>query len=194
MRRACFIFALALTALGLSSVLYAENSMKYPPMRRIDQVDDYHGVKVADPYRWLEDDVRKSKDVADWVAAENKVTFAYLEARSRSARRSASASPSCGTTSDTPRRSRPAAATSTTATTACRTRTVLYVTGHARRRAARCCSTRTSSSKDGTVALSGIAVSHDGKYLAYGTVRGRLRLADVAGPGRRHPARSATTS
>ena len=39
-----------------------------------------HGVKVADPYRWLEDDVRNSKEVADWVAAENKITFDYLEA------------------------------------------------------------------------------------------------------------------
>src|SRR5262249_30281466 len=37
------------------------------------------GTKVADPYRWLEDDVRTSKDVAEWVEAENKVTFAYLE-------------------------------------------------------------------------------------------------------------------
>jgi prolyl oligopeptidase len=35
---------------------------------------------VADPYRWLEEDVRNSKDVADWVAAENKITFGYLEA------------------------------------------------------------------------------------------------------------------
>ena len=41
-------------------------------------MDDYHGVKVADPYRWLEQDVRKAKEVADWVAAENKVTDAYL--------------------------------------------------------------------------------------------------------------------
>ena len=35
---------------------------------------------MPDPYRWLEDDVRGSKEVADWVAAENKVTLAYLEA------------------------------------------------------------------------------------------------------------------
>src|ERR1700722_18463374 len=78
MHRIRFIFALAVVALGLSAHVYAENSMKYPPTRRIDQVDDLHGVKVADPYRWLEDDVRKSKDVADWVAAQNKVTFGYL--------------------------------------------------------------------------------------------------------------------
>jgi prolyl oligopeptidase len=52
----------------------------YPQTKRVDHTDDYHGTAVADPYRWLEDDARKSKEVADWVAAENEVTFAYLEA------------------------------------------------------------------------------------------------------------------
>src|SRR6516165_7281827 len=51
----------------------------YPATHRGDQIDTYHGVKVPDPYRWLEEDVRKSKEVADWVEAENKLTFAYLE-------------------------------------------------------------------------------------------------------------------
>jgi prolyl oligopeptidase len=55
-----------------------ESKLKYPPTRTVDQVDDYHGTKVPDPYRWLEDDVRKSAEVADWVAAQNKVTEAYL--------------------------------------------------------------------------------------------------------------------
>jgi prolyl oligopeptidase len=56
-----------------------EQALKYPNTRKIEQVDDYHGTKVADPYRRLEDDVRKSKELADWVDAENKVTFAYLD-------------------------------------------------------------------------------------------------------------------
>lgn len=51
----------------------------YPNTRRSDQIDEFHGTKVADPYRWLEDDVRESKEVADWVEAQNKVTFGYLE-------------------------------------------------------------------------------------------------------------------
>src|SRR4051812_17894412 len=70
-------YALA-PAIGLCAALNAEEAMKYPPTRRVDHTDDYHGTKVADPYRWLEDDVRKSRDVAEWVAAQNKVTFAYL--------------------------------------------------------------------------------------------------------------------
>ena len=51
----------------------------YPRTHRIDHVDEYHGTKVPDPYRWLEQDVRESKEVAAWVAAQNKVTLAYLE-------------------------------------------------------------------------------------------------------------------
>jgi prolyl oligopeptidase len=48
----------------------------YPPARKSDQVDDYHGVKVADPYRWLED--LDSNETHQWVEAENKLTFGYL--------------------------------------------------------------------------------------------------------------------
>lgn len=49
---------------------------KYPVTRKSDQVDDYHGTKVPDPYRWLEDD--HSEETAAWVKAENEVTFGYL--------------------------------------------------------------------------------------------------------------------
>ena len=45
---------------------------EYPPTRRVDQVDVYHGVKVADPYRWLEADVRQSSEVAGWIVAQNR--------------------------------------------------------------------------------------------------------------------------
>jgi prolyl oligopeptidase len=52
--------------------------LKYPLTKRENHVDEFHGVKVADPYRWLESDIRSAKDVAEWVAEENKVTFSYL--------------------------------------------------------------------------------------------------------------------
>ena len=50
--------------------------LTYPKARKTNQVDTYHGTQVADPYRWLEDD--RSAETAEWVKAENKVTFDYL--------------------------------------------------------------------------------------------------------------------
>lgn len=68
-----------LMCIWMAAVAGAGDKMTYPSSKKIDHVDELHGVKVPDPYRWLEDDVRESKDVAAWVEAENKVTFAYLE-------------------------------------------------------------------------------------------------------------------
>jgi prolyl oligopeptidase len=71
---------LAVLLVGLSAAAApAGEPITYPTSRRTDHVDDYHGTKVPDPYRWLEDDVRKSKEVRDWVEAQNKLTFAFLE-------------------------------------------------------------------------------------------------------------------
>ena len=54
----------------------AAQQIHYPPTAKDGTVDDYFGVKVADPYRWLENDT--SAQTAAWVEAENKVTNAYL--------------------------------------------------------------------------------------------------------------------
>ena len=51
-------------------------AFSYPPTRRCDQTDTYHGVTVADPYRWLEDP--NSDETKAWVEAQNEVTFSYL--------------------------------------------------------------------------------------------------------------------
>jgi len=51
----------------------------YPATRTVDQVDNQFGVAVADPYRWLENDVRNDPEVASWVDSENKVTHAFLD-------------------------------------------------------------------------------------------------------------------
>ncbi len=70
----------AVVLICLIAAAAAEERIEYPQTRRVGQVDEYFGVRVGDPYRWLEEDVRKSAAVADWVAAENKVTRRYLDA------------------------------------------------------------------------------------------------------------------
>ena len=57
----------------------ANAKIEYPATRRVGHEDAYFGVRVSDPYRWLEQDIRNSNEVAAWVAAENKATFSYLE-------------------------------------------------------------------------------------------------------------------
>ncbi|MEE4163278.1 MAG: hypothetical protein V2I25_12305, partial [Woeseiaceae bacterium] len=56
----------------------AEAAIDYPETETVDHTDTYHGVEVADPYRWLEEDVRESERVERWVESQNAVTFAYL--------------------------------------------------------------------------------------------------------------------
>src|SRR5512135_1801766 len=52
-------------------------SINYPQTKKVDQVDDYHGTQVPDPYRWLED--TDSPETKAWIDEQNKLTFAFLE-------------------------------------------------------------------------------------------------------------------
>src|SRR3954468_8862473 len=78
------VFLLSLCLFGSSLFAATKNTkdtkLKYPETRRVDQVDDYFGVKVPDPFRWLEADVRESPEVAQWVKRQNEVARAYLDA------------------------------------------------------------------------------------------------------------------
>ncbi|NWG12376.1 MAG: S9 family peptidase [Acidobacteria bacterium] len=71
-----FINLLLLLSIALVPSCTKTDTISYPPTRKADQVDDYFGTKVADPYRWLEDD--RSAETAKWVESQNKVTFGYL--------------------------------------------------------------------------------------------------------------------
>ncbi len=70
MRNKLFLFVLVFSFVGFAQI-------KYPETKKVSVVDDYHGVKVADPYRWLEDD--NSEETKSWVNEQNKVTFDYLD-------------------------------------------------------------------------------------------------------------------
>ena len=56
----------------------AQPQLAYPATRRGDVVETQFGVKLADPYRWLESDVRSDADVRAWVDQQNAVTNAFL--------------------------------------------------------------------------------------------------------------------
>ncbi len=165
MRRAtrAAVFLLA----GLVSAARADDApRKYPPTRRVDRVDDYHGTKVADPYRWLEDDVRKSDDVRKWVDAENKVTFAYLEQlpeREAIKKRLTELWNYEKHTAPTKAGGRYFFSKND----GLQNQSVLYVQ-EGRDAAPRVLLDPNGWSKDGTVALSGVVPSDDGRHLAYG--------------------------
>ena len=75
MRKLAIILAIGVMCVGCNRA--DKNAhMPYPEAFRSDHVDEYFGIEVADPYRWMEDD--NAPEVADWVKAENAVTEEYL--------------------------------------------------------------------------------------------------------------------
>ncbi len=68
---------LAVVGCGEESKDLKKEEVSYPETRKdTTVVDDYFGVKIADPYRWLEDD--NSEETAEWVKQQNKLTYDYL--------------------------------------------------------------------------------------------------------------------
>lgn len=61
----------------MATTFIAGAQIQYPVSKKQDISDDYHGRKVEDPYRWLEDD--NSAETKNWVKSQNKITFSYLE-------------------------------------------------------------------------------------------------------------------
>ncbi len=78
MRKSMFMLILFGLVIAFAACKKEEAAkLAYPETKKVDQVDDYFGTKVADPYRWLEDD--NAEDTKAWVEAQNKVTFGYLD-------------------------------------------------------------------------------------------------------------------
>ena len=138
----------------------------YPKTKRTDHADEYHGTKVADPYRWLEDDVRESEAVAAWVEQQNEVTFGYLKsipARDAIEKRLIELWDYEKIGAPSKRGGRYFFSKND----GLQNQSVLY-TQESLDAEPRVLLDPNTLSEDGTTALAGYAVSDDGKYMAYG--------------------------
>ena len=55
---------------------YPKQPLTYPITDKTETIENYHGVQVSDPYRWLEEP--NSKKTQEWVKSQNEITFNYL--------------------------------------------------------------------------------------------------------------------
>src|SRR5947209_8692529 len=170
-----------LTGMFASAAPAGAQSLQYPAARKSDVVDDYHGTRVPDPYRWLEDP--DSPESRAWIEAQNRLTAAYLaEIPARSTIRERLTKlwnyPKYGTPFRKGRRY------FFFKNDGLQNQSVLY------KQASLTADPETLLdpnllSEDGTVALSTMAVSDDGRLLAYGTSASgsdweEFRVRDVA--------------
>ena len=164
---------------AMTSLSAAE--LTYPVTKKGDVVDDYHGTKIADPYRWLEDD--NSDETKAWVVAQNKVTHEFLDTiPQRAALRERLTK-----LWNYERFSAPFERGGRffySHNTGLQNQSVLYVTD-AIDEPGRVLLDPNTLSKDGTVSLTESTPSEDGKLLVYGTSAGgsdwqEFRVRDVA--------------
>lgn len=140
-------------------------TFEYPQARKADQVDDYHGTQVADPYRWLEDP--DSEETRAWVEAQNALTMPYLESlpsRDRIEKRLTELW-------DYPKYGAPFERGGRyffTKNDGLQNQSVLYVQ-ESLDAEPRVLLDPNTLSEDGTVALGGMSISRDGKLLAWAT-------------------------
>ncbi|BDU69171.1 prolyl endopeptidase [Geothrix oryzae] len=150
-------------ALAITTALSAQTPLTYPATRKAEVVEDFFGTKVADPYRWLEDD--NSAETKAWVEAQNKVTFGYLEqipARAKIQER-------ITRLWDFEKFSAPFKRGKRyfySYNTGLQNQSVLFVTEDPKAKG-RVLLDPNGLSKDGTVALSGASFTEDGRLMAY---------------------------
>jgi len=175
----CAALALALFA-GFTLADAPERSPAYPPARPTDVVDDYHGTKVADPYRWLEDG--ESAETAAFTDAQNKLVRQFVDGGTRELIRSQLLS-----IWNYPKLSPPShrgKIWTFTRNDGLQQQSVLYV-ADALGGEPRVLLDPNQLSDDGTVALSGNWFTRDGSLLAYGISSGgsdqkEIHFLDVA--------------
>ena len=162
------LFILLVASAMVISISCDRSKVDYPETRKGDVVDNYFGVEVADPYRWFEDD--KSEEVANWVEAQNTVTNAYFsEIPYREALKNRLAEIWNYNTMSAPfmeggkmffyKRE------------GLQNQSVLYVQNSLEEEA-KVLIDPNNLSEDGTVALGGVSVSRNAKYIAYAVADG----------------------
>ena len=150
-----------------SQKISLEGDIAYPDTRKVDTVDVYHGTKVADPYRWLED--LDSEATEQWIDKQNKITYPYLEklpARDSINNR-------LTRLWDYPKYGVPFRENDLyfyRHNDGLQNQSVLYVTGNPEQ-TGRVLLDPNKLSEDGTAALASYSVSDDGEKLAYGISR-----------------------
>jgi prolyl oligopeptidase len=141
-----------------------ERAFPYPNARKSDQIDDYHGIKVADPYRWLEDP--DSPGSRAWIDAENKVTIDFLnKIPERDAIKKRITELWDYEKFGVPFKEKERYFISRNS--GLQNQSVLYVANNLREKPRQLLDPNTLA-KDGTIALGGLAVSDDAKLMAYG--------------------------
>ncbi len=142
-----------------------QHPMSYPTTHRSDQADDYFGVNVADPYRWLEDS--DSPETQSWVAAQNRLTESFLsEVSARAGIKARLTELWNYERYGTPSREGPHYVF--TRNDGLQNQSVLYRTPALADPPAVLLDPN-GLSPDGTMALTSLAFSDDGRYLAYAT-------------------------
>ena len=157
-----------LLALIMAQACNNPQTIKYPDTKKVDQVDEYFGTKVEDPYRWLENDT--TKETKAWVKAQNEVTFDYLNKipfREKVEKRLTKIW-------DYPKESAPFKEGGhyfVYKNSGLQNQSVIYIKEDLEDEGKVFINPNTLS-EDGTVSLTNFEVSDDGKYAAYGISRG----------------------
>src|SRR2546425_1417529 len=170
-----------LTGMFTSAAPAPAQTLQYPAARKSDVVDDYHGTRVPDPYRWLEDP--DSPESRAWIEAQNRLTAAYLaEIPARAAIRERLTKPCTYPKYGTPFRK--GGRYFFFKNDGLQNQSVLYKQASLTTQPETLVDPNLLS-EDGTVAVWMLAVSEDGRLLAYGTSASgsdweEFRVRDVA--------------
>lgn len=166
--RLMFLFALVLvviTGCGQADKQVSYPEFNYPVSQKCDQVDDYFGVTVADPYRWLED--ADSDETAAWVTDQNELTFNFLHTLPKREE----IQERLTAIWDYPKYGAPFKEGGRyffSKNDGLQNQSVIYMQETLDSEPTVLIDPNTLS-EDGTVALGGLAISRDGKYMAWGT-------------------------